>query len=306
MPPENAATHDSWTVWRLLQWTTEYFRRQGLDEPRLSAEILLAHALRCERIQLYTRFNDVPDEARRGAFRELVKKAGDHAPIAYLVGRKEFYSLTFEVTPDVLIPRPETETLVEHAVPILSGLVGDPARRGNPPTVLDVGTGSGCVIIAILGQVAEALGTGTDTSASALEVARRNAERHGVANRIRFVEADRLDLPADAVPEGGFDLIVSNPPYVGEADLATLAPTVREHEPPIALSAGSDELAFYRALAAGGPGMLGDRGAVLVEIGVGQRDPVRSVFTAGGRFAHVGTHRTPPDPHDRVMHFVKV
>jgi release factor glutamine methyltransferase len=306
MGSEDAATRESWTVGRLLQWTTEFFQRKELDEPRLSAEILLAHVLGCERIRLYTSFNEEPDEARRVEFRELVKKAAEHTPIAYLVGHKEFYSLPFEVTPDVLIPRPETETLVEHAVSVLNGSAEGPDRRERPPVVLDVGSGSGCVVIAILSQVRGALGVGTDISADALEVARRNAQRNSVAERVEFVEADRLDLPRGVVPESGFDLIVCNPPYVDEADLGTLPPVVREYEPPVALSPGSDALAFYRVLAGEGPGILRDRGAVLVEIGVGQSEGVRSIFTEDGRFTHVATYRTPPDPHDRVMHFVKV
>lgn len=300
MSAEPDTSQAPWTVVRLLGWTADHFGRLGIEEARLCAEILLAHAMGCERIHLYTRFDEVPGEAVLSAYRELVRRAARHAPIAYLVGYKEFFSLRFEVTPDVLIPRPETETLVEQAVARCE------AMDGAARTVLDVGTGSGCVIVTLLKRVPHAVGVATDVSAAALEVAKRNAVRHGVAGRVRFVAADRFDLPADAVSGGGFDLIVSNPPYVSEADMATLSPNVREHEPRVALTPGGDGLDFYRAMAADGPDWLVAGGSVLVEIGAGQGARVVEVMTAGGRLVHVGTHRGPNDPHDRVMHFGKV
>ena len=288
---------DAWTIGRLLRWTTDYLSRAGVDGPRLSAELLLAHTLGWAKIDLYTRFDEEPGDEQRAALRDLVRQAANHQPIAYLVGYKEFYSLDFEVTPDVLIPRPETEALVERAIAW--------CRATDLPEVhlLVLGTGSGCIAVALLSQVPQVRIVGSDISSGALAVARRNAERHNVADRLTLVEADRLELPDSCVPAGGFDLIVSNPPYVAEGDLAILPRNVRDYEPHLALSAGTDGLIFYAALHDVGPSMLKPSGAVLVEICVGQGEAVRQVMEADGAFKHAGTWRDPADPHDRVMQF---
>ena len=295
---EQATTNDApWTVARLLQWTQQYLTQRGVEEARLAAEVLLAHALGCERIELYTRFDSVPGPDRRAAFRELVNGAADHTPVAYLVGRKEFLSLTFEVTPAVLIPRPETEALVVRVLKLCE-------ERGlEQPQLLDVGTGSGCIAVTLLKHLPEARAVATDISSEALAVARRNAERHGVADRIDFARADRLDLPANLVPNGGFDALVSNPPYVAQDEMAVLPENVRAHEPGVALTEQGDGLSFYRAFAEAGPTILRAGGAVLVEIGYGKGERVSDIFGRSGRFAHVGTWRDPSDPHDRVMEF---
>lgn len=299
MSAHPASAADQWTIGQLLAWTTDYLARAAVDEPRLSAELLLAHALACPKIELYTRFDQTPGENERAVFRELVRAAAEHQPIAHLTGRKEFYSLTFEVTPDVLIPRPETEALVEQTIAYCRKAQPDPVH------LLDLGTGSGCIAIAVLSQVSSARVVGSDVSAAALAVARRNAERHAVTDRLALVQADGLDLPDGAVPESGFDLIVSNPPYVAEGDLETLPENVRKHEPRAALSAGRDGLAFYRVLHDAGPAVLKEPGgSVLVEIGAGMGDAVRRVMEADRVFEHAGTWRDPGDPHDRVMEFV--
>lgn len=300
MGSEPLTTPQPWTVGRLLSWTSDHLAGVEVDSPRLSSEILLAHAMACKRIDLYCRFDEVPGESVLAGFRELVRRAVKHTPIAYLVGRKEFYSLSFEVNGDVLIPRPETETLVERAIHVCNGC------DGGSVEVLDVGTGSGCIIIALLDQSPNTRGTAGDISAAALEVARRNAECHKVSERIRFVEADCLKLPADAVPDGGFDLIVSNPPYVAQGEMATLDQAVRDYEPSIALTDGADGLSFFKSLAGDGPMMLREGGAMLVEIGAGQCESVRSIFLSDGRFEHVGTYRSPGQSHERVLHLVKV
>jgi len=292
------AAVEPWTTARLLRWTTEFLAKAGVDEPRLSAELLLAHALGWAKIDLYTRFNEVPGEDQRGTFRELVRRAAAQEPIAYLTGRKEFYSLAFEVTPDVLIPRPETETLVERVV--LHGR----QRPGDGLRFLDLGTGSGCVAVAILSQLPGARAVGSDVSAAALHVARRNAERHRVSDRLELIEADGLRIPAECVPTGGFDVIVSNPPYVADGQRDRLPENVRRFEPAQALFAGPDGLRFYRLLHDAGPALLQPGGSVFVEIGAGMAPGVREVFNGDGAFAHTGTWRDPADPHDRVMQFV--
>ncbi len=221
---------DTWTIGRLLKWTTDFLKQRGAESPRLDAEVLLAAAKGCERIALYTSFEDEADEPLRTRFRELVKRRADGTPVAYLVGKREFYSLPFEVTPDVLIPRPETEHLV---IEIL-----DRAKELGPGKALeiaDVGTGSGIIAICAARQLPQARLTAIDISPGALEVAKRNAARHKVSERIEFLVSDLFAaLPA----ERKFHIIASNPPYVSEAELAALAPDVRDHEPRGALVAG--------------------------------------------------------------------
>src|SRR5215213_3710659 len=180
-----SSADEPWTVGRLLKWTVDYLAKHGAENPRLDAEVLLAHARNCRRIDLYTAFGEVANEETRTAFRELVKRRAAGMPVAYLVGHREFYSLDFEVNPDVLIPRPETESLV---VALLDS-VKQRATAGTTVTIADVGTGSGILAICAAKFVPTAQVTAIDISPAALAVAKRNAERHKVADRITFVEA---------------------------------------------------------------------------------------------------------------------
>lgn len=224
----------------------------------MDAEVLLAESLGCQRIELYTRFDDVPDEEPRGRFRELVRRRAEHAPVAHLVGQREFFSLAFHVTPDVLIPRPETELLVVTAIDLARAL-GD----GRPTAICDVGTGSGAIAVALAKHLPAARVTAVDRSAAALAVAAENARRHGVADRIDWIESDLLDaLPADA----RFDLIASNPPYVSEAEWAGLAPDVRDHEPREALVAGPRGTEVIERLIPQAAARLRPGGHLLLEI----------------------------------------
>lgn len=274
MPPENITapqTPTAWTVKDLLTWTTKYLHGKGIEAARLEAQVLLAHVLDCPKIDLMVRYAEEPTEAERTRFRELVRRRVEHWPVAYLIGRREFYLLPFEVTPAVLIPRPETETLVLQALALLKGKAG--AR------VLDLGTGSGCIAVSIAHQAKGAAVTAVDVSPDALDVARRNATAHGVADRVRFLPGDLFaPLPAGAA----FDLIVSNPPYVTQGELAGLAPEVRDHEPRLAFDGGPDGLNFYRRIAADAGRFLAPGGSVLVEIGATQEAAVRSMFAAAG------------------------
>ena len=242
------STAEPWTVGRLLQWTADYLKGHGSESPRLDAEVLLAEVLGCQRIELYTAFDDVPDDERRAAFRELVRRRAEGTPVAYLVGRREFYSLMFRVTPDVLIPRPETELLVVAALDLAkqgrgarvqgAGVRGRSRQFPNPPppaprpspalTIADIGTGSGIIAVCLAKHLPASRVTAIDISPAALAVARENAEKHGVADRIAFVESD---LFAAVAGNGQFDFVVSNPPYVTAAELETLAPDVRKFEP---------------------------------------------------------------------------
>jgi release factor glutamine methyltransferase len=252
----SATTSNDWPIKRLLQWTTEHFHKKGFESPRLEAQILLAHVMGVPKIELVARSEEEPTADEKARFKDLVRRRGERWPVAYLVGHRDFYLLSFEVTPAVLIPRPDTETLVEHALRLLKGQAA--------PAVLDLGTGSGCIAVSVAHQCKAARVTAVDVSPDALAVARRNAERHGVADRVGFLPGDLFaPLPAGAA----FDLILSNPPYVTPGELAALAPEVRDHEPRAALDGGPDGLAFYRRITAEAGRFLKPGGSVLVEIG---------------------------------------
>ncbi len=269
-------TTQTWSIGQLLSWTRGFLSDKGVDEPRLAAELLLASALGCRKIDLYTRFEQIPGAEQVGRFRELVREAAAHKPIAYLVGHKEFYSLDFLVTPDVLIPRPETEMLVDQAVAC------GKAMAGKPMQVLDIGTGSGCVAVAIAKLLPTSRVVATDVSAAALSISGRNAERNKVAERLTFVEADAVGIPAGCVPAGGFDVLVSNPPYIAESDRESLAANVRDFEPALALFGGTDGLDVIRKIAAGGRALLGIGGRAFVEVASGQYGPASAVFEKNG------------------------
>lgn len=255
---DDKPTADVWTVGRLLTWTTDFLKSKGAENPRLDAEVLLAHARGCQRIELYTAFEEEPSEAVRTAFRELVGKRAKGAPVAYLVGRREFFSLMFEVTPDVLIPRPETETLVVRAIDLAKALSHD------VPIIADIGTGSGIIAVTVARHVKNARLTAVDISPAALEVARRNAEKHGVGERIEFVESDLFAaVPADA----RFDLVLSNPPYVSSSEMAELPVDVREFEPHQALDGGVNGTEVIERLVPQATERLNPGGWLLMEVG---------------------------------------
>lgn len=231
-------TQEPWTIKRLLDWTVEHFDHVNSTSSRLDAEVLLAQALDCPRINLYTRFNEVPEEEPMTKYRAWVKRRAAGEPVAYLVGHREFYSLKFFVDSDVLIPRPETEHVV------MAALEAAKTFDANPLRIIDVGTGSGCVAIALAKQLAEiadgpdAVIAATDLSPEAIEVARRNAEAHDVEGRVRLFTGDLLEaLPAGSKP---VHMIVSNPPYIGSGEINTLDENVKNHEPHVALFGGQD------------------------------------------------------------------
>ncbi len=283
---------------RLLGWTARWFQENEVDGGRLAAELLLARAMGCRKIDLYTRFEQEPSAEQRAAFRELVRQAAGHAPIAYLLGVREFFSLEFEVTPAVLIPRPETEALVQRAIELCRTA---PERTWR---ILDVGTGSGCIAVAIARYAANAQVVGTDISREALAVAGRNVARHGLEGRVKLVEADGVKLPADAAGAGRFDLVVSNPPYISDAAWAGLPANVREHEPKVALTgAGGDGLSMSTRLAAESAGVMAAGGRLLAEIGAGQCEAVREIFASAGGWSFKGAHRDRTDPYERVVEF---
>ena len=296
MNDEAATQPDAWTVGALLAWTKTHLQGHGVSDARLAAEVLLAHAVDCRRIELYTRFETHPDADVVGRFRDLVRRASAHEPVAYLVGEKEFYSLTFRVTADVLIPRPETELLVEYIVDRCA------EKSIERPWILDIGTGSGCIAVALLSQLPGARVIASDVSAPALAIAGENAERHSVSDRMQCVEANGIELPPEVVPEGGFDIIASNPPYVSAGDFSDLDANVREYEPEIALTDGGDGCEFFRVIS-GARGLLRSDGAVVVEIGMGQAGIVTDLFAESGGWVHKRTLRDRVAGHERVMVF---
>ena len=266
-----------WTIGGLLDWTRGYFAEKGVEQPRLEAEILLAHTLGMERIGLYLQYEREVEEEGRVRFREMVRRRAEREPTKYLVGSCEFMSLALRVTPDCLIPRPETELLVEEV------LARSGARRGpNGPdaaaapeapsdgrTVIDLCTGCGCVGVSVAVHLPESRIVATDLSAAALEVARGNAQAHGVSDRITFLEGDLFEA-LDAADVQPADYLVANPPYVAEAEWATLPPEIREHEPRGALVAGPEGTEIIERIVKGAPAYLRAGGTLLVEIGAGE------------------------------------
>jgi release factor glutamine methyltransferase len=272
---------ETWTVLRLLTWTTEYLQKHGSESPRLDAEVLLASAKGCERIMLYAAFDEVVSDELRAKFRELVKRRAEGAPVAYLVGKKEFYSLALRVTPDVLIPRPETESVVVAVLDALreSGVGG--RESGTPPLVADAGTGSGAIAIAVAKHASAARITAIDVSPAALGIARANAIQHGVGDRIEFLEGDLL---APLPPQPGFAVIASNPPYVSESEFTALSPQVKDHEPRQALVAGPAGTEVIERLIPQAADRLLPGGWLIVELSPMIAPRVVELIAADGRY----------------------
>lgn len=249
-----------WTVGRLLTWTTEWLGTRGSDSPRLDAEVLLAFVRNCPRILLYTAFDEVVDGEQRQKFRELVRRRGQGEPVAYLVGIKEFFSMSLKVTPATLIPRPETEGLVVRALDVwrqeFSGKAG--------MRVLDVGTGSGALAIALATHMKDASITATDVSQEALDIASANVSKHAFDRRIRLFQSDVLDHPDLA---GSWDMIVSNPPYIREDEFEGLSDDVRLYEPREALVGGVTGCEIVQRLVQQASGRLASGGWLFIEIG---------------------------------------
>ena len=253
-------TARTWTIREILDWATQDFAARGIESPRLDAELLVAKALGTDRIGLYLDLNRPLVDQERDAIRPLVTRRREREPVAYILGHRDFYGRRFKVTPDVLIPRPDTETLVEHA---LECIPEDAACR-----VLDVGTGSGAVAITIAAERPLARVTATDISEGALRVATENAEQLDVASRVRFERANLLN------GEEQYDVIVSNPPYITSSELIGLQPEIREHEPSTALEAGEDGLDVVRALLTAAVPATASDAQMLIEIGAEQAVPV--------------------------------
>ncbi len=313
-------TAEPWTIQRLLVWTAEHFQRHRRDAPRLAAEILLSEALGCRRIDLYARFTEVPPDAALARYRDWVRRHAAGEPVAYLVGYRDFYSHRFEVTPAVLIPRPETEQVVLEAIGLARAFseskveqlppIAHPRTVTSPPSpdsipshpirVLEIGTGSGCIAITLALEVPQATITAVDISSAALEVAQRNAAKllpSEPDQRIRFLESD-LD---STLPSGDqFDLIVSNPPYIGRQEQGTVAPDVRQHEPPLALFGGEQGSEFTARLIAMATRRLVPGGGLVFETSPFIGPTCRDLLQQSGHFTSIRLLKDLAK-HDRVL-----
>ncbi|MGP1309029.1 MAG: peptide chain release factor N(5)-glutamine methyltransferase [Phycisphaerales bacterium] len=277
MPPDSptaaprAASSQAWTTRRLLDWMTGAFREKRLDSPRLLAELLLAHVIGCERLSLYTQADRPASPEERERLRTLVGRALKHEPVQYLVGEAWFFSLPFTVDRRVLVPRPATETIVEH---VLQRVRQDCASLGCGPdgeglVFADVCTGSGCVAVSVLKNLPMARGVASDLSADALDVARVNAERHHVLERLTLIEGNLLEPVArerSRLAPDGFAFVLSNPPYIPDNEWVAVEPNVKEFEPTMALRGGADGLDLVRPIFAGVHELLRPRGEALVEV----------------------------------------
>lgn len=264
-----------WTIGALLQWTQQYFAGKGIDSPRLDAEILLAHVLHKERIYLYAHYDEPMNGEELAAYRAMVKQRADRLSVAHILGTKAFMGLDFKVSEDVLIPRPETEMLVETVVA---------AAEGTAPAIIDIGTGSGAIILSLLHYLPQATGTGVDISPKALAMAADNGRTLGLDDRVTWIESDLLAN----VPPCTCDWLVSNPPYLTRDDMEQLQPEVR-HDPALALYGGDDGLEFYRRIAAESPAYVKAGGHCAVEIGAGQAEDVTAIFCRHGAYDHEQT-----------------
>jgi len=271
---------DKWTIQKLLNWMTEYFTEKGIDSPRLSAELLLSSVLSMQRIELYTQFDKPVSKDQLNRLHDLVKRAGLHEPIAYLTGRTEFYSLQLEVCPDCLIPRPETELLVERAIEYLRS-------RNGPQFICDLCTGCGCIAVAIAKNYAGAKIIATDICDAALNVAAGNIERHKLKDRITLLSGDLFEPLVPHLDVEKFDLIVCNPPYVSADEYEKLEKNVKDYEPKLALFAGIDGLDVYRRIIEEAGKFLKSDAALMLEIGYAQGPPIKQLLEQAGAFAEI-------------------
>ena len=264
---------DGASLSRALQLVAHAFRAAGIEDADVDARVLAGHALHLDRARLISQTDRVLEAREVNAISGLAARRLKREPVSRILGRKEFWSLALAVTPDVLVPRPETETVVEGALDFVvrGGLRMEKLR------ILDIGTGSGALLVALLNELPNATGIGTDISRAAVEAARTNVTQFGFEGRCSLISCDMA-----AGVEGQFDLVVSNPPYVARGDIASLAPEVRDYDPMMALDGGDDGLAAYRSISGDAKRLLAQGGRLFVELGAGQEPNVREIFTNAG------------------------
>jgi len=275
--PSYNSTMQTWTIQKLLNWTTEHFTERGIDSPRLSAELLLSHILNMKRIELYTQFDKLVSKQQLDQLHDLVKQASQYEPIAYLTGKTEFYSLELNVTPDCMIPRPETELLVERAIELLR-------RRTGKQFICDLCTGCGCIAIAIAKNYPDADIIATDISDAVLNIAAKNIKKHKLKDRIKLLCGDLFDPLVPQLDINKFDLIVCNPPYTTAVEFESLDKNVKAFEPRIALYAGEDGLDVYRRIIEKVDQFLKPDAVLMLEIGYAQGQAVTELLEQTGCF----------------------
>jgi release factor glutamine methyltransferase len=263
----------------ILQWAISTLKHHRIENPRLNAELLLAHSLNLNREELYVRLYRELNEGEKGDLERLIQRRTSGEPLQYILGHQEFWSIQFKVDPRVLIPRPETELLVEQSLSILSE-----RTFGRNPSVLEIGTGSGAIAVALAKEVKNIFLVATDISRDALILAKENAKSAGVQDQIQFVNGDLLNPFHSSKGREAFDLILSNPPYIIRSEIGSLAKEVRDYEPVIALDGGEDGLEFYRCLIPQVPSYLRKGGWLLLEVGQGQAERVAKQIQGSGTF----------------------
>lgn len=267
-----------WTILDLITWGKAYFEEKGVDSPRLTMEILIAHVLQKARIQLYTQFDRPLGENELTTLRAMIKRRAAREPLQYILGETDFFGMILSVNPAVLIPRPETELLVDYVLNRLKKDTSAAVENQLETTILDIGTGSGCIALALAKNISTpATFYGLDVSDDALTLARSNAERNQITN-VQFGKIDILE----ALPKRKFSVIVSNPPYISMTDMNELEPEVGSHEPHVALTDSADGMTFYRRFAEIFPIMLDEHGWFAVEMGFGQVGSVDTLFADAG------------------------
>jgi release factor glutamine methyltransferase len=264
----------TWTIKEILQITSEYLMRKGIDTPRLDAEVLLACLLNVDRVGLYVHFDQPLTARETDLYRRLIRRRARREPVQYITGKQEFWSLEFRVGPQVLIPRPETELLVQRALDRLK----EAAPCGSPSlTILDLGTGSGAIAVSLAKELPHARLWATDLSSDALELARENAARHDVSGRVTFLQGDLWDPLRGK--DLAFDVILSNPPYVATAEYAALPAEIRDHEPPLALKAGEEGMTIIERIIGAAEEYLCAGGWLLMEMAPHQTEKALALLT---------------------------
>jgi len=282
-----------WTIQKLLNWTTEYLTNKNVDSPRLSVELLISHVVGLKRIELYTQFNKQVPQQQLDVLHDLVKRAGLHEPVAYLTGKTEFYSLELDITVDCMIPRPETELLVQRAIEFMR-------TRDGIQYICDLCTGSGCIAVAIAKNFPDARLTATDISAAALEVAARNIEKHYLKEKIRLLCGDLFEPIIQQLDVSQFDLIVCNPPYVSTSEYEKLDKNVKDYEPESALLAGADGMDVYHRIIEKVDEFLKPGASLMLEIGYSQGPAVKELLEQKGTFEQINIEKDLHD-NDRII-----
>lgn len=288
---------EQWTIKKLLDWMTSHFTEKKIDSPRLTAELLLSSLLNMQRIELYMNFDKEVETVKLEKLRDLVKRCLNHEPVQYLINRTEFYSLSLKVSKDCLIPRPETELLVERAIEFLR-------TRTGPQHVCDLCTGSGCIAVSIAKNFPEASIIATDICDKALSIAAENVAKYNLGEKIRLLHGDLFKPIIDQLDGKEFDLIVCNPPYISLPEYENLEPKVKNHEPRLALEAGPEGLDIYRRIAAEVGSHLKKDGLLLLEIGWLQGKAVKQLLNDTNIFCEIKIEKDLSD-NDRIVSAIK-